>query len=396
MRIAAGEADLVLGCDMVVVNDYWALSKIRAERSHVVLNTYEAMPGTFTTHPDMQFPAQQIVAAVRTALDGGEPELVHATDLAARLLGDSIASNLFMLGYAWQKGWVPLSEAALMRAIELNGAAVEMNKAAFDWGRMAAHDIARVREAAGCSLPLPAGEGARRAEGGEPAAVLDDTQFSTSLDEIVARRATFLTEYQNSAYAARYKALVDKVHAVEQTKTAGTTGLTEAVARYAFKLMAYKDEYEVARLYTSGDFEKRIRDTFDGDYKIHFNLAPPLFARRDSEGRLRKSEYGSWVFAAFKLLARMKGLRGGTFDLFGYTAERRMERALIEEYFTTVGELIAGLDRDNHALAVEIASIPEHIRGFGHVKEQHLAEARAHRDKLLAKWRNPHLQTAAA
>jgi len=427
VRIAAGEADLVLGCDMVVVNDYWALSKIRGDRSRVVLNTYEAMPGTFTTRPDMQFPQLQILSAVKTALEGQEPELVDATALANALLGDSIASNLFMLGYAWQKGWVPLSHGALMRAIELNAAAIEMNKTAFNWGRLAAHDMAAVRAAAGAppsalrapspgaqgkegllampetsgsvtlslssSLPPPAGEGA---EGGRGRAVLDDVAISRTLDEVIARRVSFLTEYQNAAYATKYKSLVDKVRGGEQDKTPGTTTLTEAVARYAFKLMAYKDEYEVARLYTSGDFEKRIRDTFDGDYKIHFNLAPPLFARRDSEGNLRKSEYGAWVFGAFKLLAKMKGLRGRALDVFGYTTERRTERALIDEYFRTVDELIAKLDRDNHALAVQIASIPEHIRGYGHIKDRHLADARERQNELLTAWRNPEAARAAA
>ncbi len=388
VRIAAGEADLVLGCDMVVVNDYWALSKIRAARSRVVLNTYEAMPGTFTTRPDMEFPAQQILAAVKTALDGEEPELVDATELATKLLGDSIASNLFMLGYAWQKGWVPLTHESLMRAIELNAAAVEMNKTAFNWGRLAAHDIARVREAAIGKTPA-------RTDA-IPALVLDDSRLSATLDDIIARRVAFLTDYQDAAYAGKYRALVDKVRATEQSSVPGSTQLSEAVARYAFKLMAYKDEYEVARLYTSGDFEKRVRDTFDGDFKIHFNLAPPLFARRDSEGHLRKSEYGAWVFGAFKLLAKMKGLRGGAFDIFGYTAERRMERALIDEYFTTVETLLSGLDRDNHALAVEIAAIPEHIRGYGHIKEEHLADARKRHGELMEAWRNPGVARAAA
>jgi indolepyruvate ferredoxin oxidoreductase len=402
VRIAAGEADLVLGCDMVVVNDYWALSKIRAGRSRVVLNTYEAMPGTFTTRPDLQFPAQQIVAAVRTALDGQEPDLVDATKLANALLGDSIAGNLFMLGYAWQKGWVPVSLDALMRAVELNGAAIEMNKTAFNWGRMAAHDIAKVRAAASgtttmqSSLPPLAGEGARRAEAGDVTSPLDDAKISATVDESIARRIAFLTDYQNAAYAQKYKALVDKVRAAEQTATPGTSALTEAVARYAFKLMAYKDEYEVARLYTGGDFEKRVKDTFDGDYKIHFNLAPPLFARRDSEGHLRKSEYGPWVFTAFKLLAKLKGLRGGAFDVFGYTAERRTERALIEEYFATIGDLLARLDGRNHALAVEIATIPEHIRGYGHIKEAALAEANARRARLLAAWHAPRTEPVAA
>ncbi|HZP64964.1 MAG TPA: indolepyruvate ferredoxin oxidoreductase family protein [Rudaea sp.] len=385
VRIAAGEADLVLGCDMVVVNDYWALSKIRAGRSRVVLNTYEAMPGSFTTRPDMRFPASQIVEAVKLALDGQAPELVEATDLATALLGDSIASNLFMLGYGWQKGWVPLSIDALMRAIELNAAAVEMNKAAFNWGRLAAHDIAQVRAAAGgktepIAAPLP----------------LDDSTLSTTLDERIARRLAFLADYQNAAYAAKYKSLVDNVRGVEQVKVPGSTALTEAVARYAFKLMAYKDEYEVARLYTSGEFERQLRETFDGGYKVHFHLAPPLLAARDSEGRLRKAEYGSWVFTAFKLLAKLRGLRGTAFDIFGYTAERRHERQLIEDYFAAVEELLARLDRDNHALAVDIASIPEQIRGYGHVKEAHWLKAKKRWDELMAAWRNPERARAAA
>jgi indolepyruvate ferredoxin oxidoreductase len=378
VRIAAGEADLVLGCDMVVVNDYWALSKIRAGRSRVVLNTYEAMPGSFTTRPDMQFPAKQIVNAVKKALDGEAPDLVEATDLATALLGDSIASNLFMLGYAWQKGWVPLSHGALMRAIELNAAAVEMNKSAFNWGRLAANDIAQVRAAASGKTHAPTVE----------ALPLDDARLSSTLDDRIARRIAFLTDYQNAAYAEKYKSLVHRTRTAEQAKMPGTTGLSEAVARYAFKLMAYKDEYEVARLYTSGDFEKRVRDTFDGDFKIHFNLAPPLFARRDSEGHLRKSEYGSWIFGAFKLLTKMRGLRGTAFDIFGYTAERKTERALIDEYFATIDELLGKLDRGNHSLAVEIAAIPEQIRGYGHVKEAHLSKASAHRTQLVDSWRS--------
>jgi indolepyruvate ferredoxin oxidoreductase len=390
VRIAAGEADLVLGCDMVVVNDYWSLSKIRAGRSRVVLNSYEAMPGTFTMKPDMQFPADGIVAAVKTALGGDEPEIVDATDLAVKLLGDSIGANLFMLGFAWQKGWVPLSLEALMRAVELNGAAVEMNKAAFNWGRMAAHDIAAVKAATDASLPPLAGEGA---EGGRG---LDDSRLSETLDETIARRVAFLTDYQNAAWAQKYRALVDKVRAAEQARAPGSSALSEAVARYAFKLMAYKDEYEVARLYTSGDFERRIREQFDGDFKLHFHLAPPLLAHRDSEGKLRKGEYGSWVFGAFKLLAKLRGLRGTAFDIFGKTAERRSERALIDEYFATIEELLAKLDHDNRALAVDIASVPEHIRGFGHIKHAHLEKARARREQLLEAWRNPDATKAAA
>ncbi len=391
VRIAAGEADAVIGCDMVVVNDYWALSKIRAGRARVVLNTYQAMPGTFTTRPDLKFPAQQIVDSVKLALNGEMPDLVEATDIATALLGDSIATNPFMLGYAWQKGWVPLSLDALMRAIELNGAAVEMNKTAFGWGRLAAVDLERVRRAAGKAAPI-----AVKLAGSDAASALADEVLSSSLDELIARRAAFLTDYQNAAYAAKYAALVERVREVEQRHLPGATALTESVARHAFKLMAYKDEYEVARLYTSGDFERRVREQFDGDFKLHFHLAPPLVAKKDAEGHLRKAEYGPWVLGLFRLLAKFKGLRGTALDPFGRTAERRTERQLIDDYFRCVDELLASLEAGNHALAVEIARIPEQIRGFGHVKEAHLARARAKWDELIARWRAPQRQADAA
>ncbi|WNH48904.1 indolepyruvate ferredoxin oxidoreductase family protein [Stenotrophomonas aracearum] len=425
VRIAAGEADLVVGCDMVVVNDYWALSKVRAERSQVVLNTYEAMPGTFTTRPDMQFPAADIIAGIRVALGGRDPLLLDATQLATALLGDAIASNLFILGYAWQQGLVPISFEALMRAIELNGAAVAMNQQAFAWGRLAVVDPQAVQQAAGLVRnghtdaertpgplqDLPPGEwegnewGATAAPretgderelrglpghgGGDVAFLpLDDERLSRSLDELVERRVKFLTDYQDAAYAARYRALVDRVRSAEWYK-AGSTALTETVARYYFKLMAYKDEYEVARLYTSGEFQRRLQQQFEGNFEVRFHLAPPLFAKKDEQGRLIKQEYGPWMLKAFGLLAKLKFLRGGTFDVFGRTEERRGERQLIADYEQTVALLLEGLSDDRVALAVEIASIPEHIRGYGHVKEVHLHKAKAREAVLLAQWRNP-------
>lgn len=430
VRIAAGEADLVLGCDMVVVNDYWALSKVRAGRSNVVLNSYEAMPGTFTTRPDMQFPAADIISAVKVALGGNDPYVVDATQLATALMGDAIATNLFILGYAWQRGLVPLSMDSLMRAIELNGAAIEMNKTAFAWGRLAVIDPTAVMEAAGLirnaptlaeatpgALPMlspgawegnewgatSAPRNTRRedelrhvpAHGGDNVSFmpLDDERLSRSLDEIVERRVKFLTDYQDAKYAKRYSDFVAKVHAAERN-VAGTTDLTEAVARYAFKLMAYKDEYEVARLYTSGEFMRRLEQQFDGDARLlqsrlKFHLAPPLLAKKDAQGRLIKQEFGPWVFTAFKWLAKLRFLRGGAFDIFGRTEERKMERQLIEDYFTTVGGLLGKLDRSNVDLAAEIASIPEHIRGYGHVKEDHLHKAKAREAELLKEWDNP-------
>lgn len=387
VRIAAGEADLVLGCDMVVVNDYWALSKIRADRTEVVINDYQAMPGPFTRQPDMQFPAAGIIDAIRTALGGREPVQVAATEIATTLMGDAIATNLFMLGAAWQRGLVPISYEALVRAIELNGAAIEMNKTAFAWGRLSAINPQAVLEAAGL-VEAPQGD--------TIALPLDDERLSRNLDETIERRVKFLTDYQDTAYAGRYVALVDKVRQAEARKAPGSTALTEAVARYYFKLMAYKDEYEVARLYTSGDFKRRIEQQFDGDYKIHFNLAPPLFAKRDADGHLVKKEYGPWMFTAFGVLAKLKFLRGGAFDIFGKTEERRMERQLIVDYAKTVEELLAALDGGNVELAAQIASVPEHIRGYGHVKEAHFAKAKAREAELLAAWRNPKAPAVAA
>ncbi|MDQ3287148.1 MAG: indolepyruvate ferredoxin oxidoreductase family protein [Pseudomonadota bacterium] len=430
VRIAAGEADLVLGCDMVVVNDYWALSKIRAGRSKVVLNSYEAMPGTFTTRPDMQFPAADIIQAVSVALGGDAPHVVDATQLATALLGDAIMSNLFILGYAWQQGLVPLSLESIMRAVELNGAAIEKNKAAFAWGRLAVVNPNAVAEAAGLvhnaptaseatahDLPMLSPGQWEGHEFGSPSAPrdtrngddlrhvpehsgsgagdniaflpLDDERLSRSLDEVIARRIAFLTDYQNAAYAERYRFFVGKVRDAEMQKAPGSTDLSEAVARYAFKLMAYKDEYEVARLYTSGDFARKIAQQYEGDYKLRFHLAPPLFAKKDAEGRLIKQEFGGWMLGAFKLMAKMKFLRGTALDIFGYSEERRSERQLIADYETTIATLLPTLDGGNVDLAAQIASIPEHIRGYGHVKEAHLRDAKAREAELLVQWRNP-------
>jgi indolepyruvate ferredoxin oxidoreductase len=390
VRIAAGEADLVLGCDMVVVNDYWALSKIRHDRTRVVLNTYEAMPGTFTRNPDMKFPAGDIVQAVRVALGGREPECFEATDVATALLGDSIATNLFMLGYAWQKGLVPVSLAALMRAIELNGAAVAMNQKAFNWGRLAAVDGVKVRAAAGMATA-----------GATPVATLnadplDDRALSPSGPDALARRVAFLTDYQDARYAKQLTDLVEQVRAAETAKTPGRTALTDAVTRYWFKLLAYKDEYEVARLYGNKRFWQQVQDTFDGDYRVHFHLAPPLLARKGPDGEPRKLSFGPWMRGVFAMVATLKHLRGTWMDVFGYTAERRRERQLIVDYRKAIEELIAGLDASNHALAVEIASLPEQIRGYGHVKDAHLAKAMPKWDALLAQWRNPQAARVAA
>jgi indolepyruvate ferredoxin oxidoreductase len=261
-----------------------------------------------------------------------------------------------------------------MRAIELNAVAVEFNWSAFLWGRRAAADLARVERLA------------------TPAEVIPISQaLSRNLDELIERRLDFLTAYQNAAYASRYRALVGRVREIERRKMGGGEGkfpLSEAVARHYFKLMAYKDEYEVARLHTDPPFRRRIESMFEGDYRLKFHLAPPIFNRPDPlTGEAKKSQFGPWIVLAFRVLARCKGLRGTVLDVFGYTEERRTERRLIADYEATVTELLEGLDRENHALAVEIASVPEGIRGFGHVKLRHIELAKKRQADLLATFR---------
>jgi indolepyruvate ferredoxin oxidoreductase len=380
LRLGSGGARLVLGCDLVVSASQKTMDTTREGSTRMVVNTHRQMTGDFTRNADMQFPEAALRRTIAKGVGDHNAEFVEATRIATALLGDSIATNMFMLGFAYQKGLVPVSAEAINRAIELNGAAVKMNQAAFLWGRRAAVDAAAVER---LIAPKP-----------ETAASM---RLSQTLDERVARRVEFLTGYQNADYAARYRALVERVREAENARAKGHSGLADAVAQYYFKLLAYKDEYEVARLYTDGQFEAKIRNTFEGDFKLHFHLAPPLFAKRDpATGRLRKSEYGGWTFLAFKLLAKLRFLRGSALDVFGYTRERRTERRLISEYESTIAEILERLDADNHALAVQIASIPEQIRGFGHVKEAHLELAQRKQAELLAALRAPRqIRTAA-
>ncbi|MCU6434024.1 indolepyruvate ferredoxin oxidoreductase family protein [Undibacterium sp. Jales W-56] len=367
-RIATGEADLILGCDMLTTGAHDAISKMRAGRTRAVVNTHEQPTGPFAKNPDWQFPAESVEQLIAESVDH-KVDFINATRLATALMGDSIATNLFMLGFAYQKGAIPVSEAALMRAVELNGVAIESNKKAFLWGRRAAVDLARVEKIAIPSAPVI-------------------VQMPQSLEHLIKRRVDYLTAYQNSAYAQQYQDLVAQVRAAEAVLGAGNK-LATAVAKYAFKLMAYKDEYEVARLYTDGQFTDQLKQQFEGDFSLKFNLAPPLFSKKDGQGHLIKAEYGSWVWHAFKLLAKCKGLRGSKFDIFGYTEERKSERALIANYRETVLSQIARLTKDNLDKAVALANLPEHVRGFGHVKEKAMENYYAEQARLLQKPKAP-------
>ena len=366
-KVDTAQADLVIACDPIVAASKTTLAVMQPGRTYVALNTHGTPTAAFVHDPDWQFPAAQCESAIQAAVGRERVGAFDAEQVAVQLLGDSIYTNPLMLGFAWQQGRVPLTHASLMRAIELNGVQPDNNKAAFEWGRRCAHDLAAVQALFRAAQVI---------------------QFvkRPSLADTVARRVEFLVGYQNAAYAQRYQAFVDKVKAAEAPL--GSTRLTEAVARYLFKLMAYKDEYEVARLHTDRAFTERIAGMFEGDYKLVHHLAPPLMAKRNDHGELQKRPFGPWMRHAFALLARMKGLRGTPFDPFGRSTERKTERALVDEYRASIEELLASLTAASLSQAAEIARIPEEIRGYGHVKARHLEAARKKWHGLMGQWRD--------
>ncbi|MEL4180146.1 indolepyruvate ferredoxin oxidoreductase family protein [Roseateles sp. PN1] len=365
-KVGTAEAKLVIACDSIVAANKATLAVMREGHTYVALNTHGSPTANLVNDANWSFPGAACESAVLAAVGQSHLGMFDAEEVAVKLVGDSLYTNPLMLGYAWQQGRIPLSYAALMRAIELNNVQIDNNKIAFEWGRRCAHDLAAVQ------------------------ALFVATQVINivkrpGVEELVSKRVAFLTDYQNAAYAAAYKALVDKVQAAE--KPLGGSQLSEAVARYLFKLMAYKDEYEVARLHTDKRFTDKVAAQFEGDYKIIHHLAPPLLAKKNEKGELVKQQMGAWIRPAFGLLAKLKGLRGTAFDIFGHTEERKTERALINEYRASIEAILAkGLTAERLKLAVDIARIPEEIRGYGHVKERHLKAARAKWASLMGQW----------
>jgi indolepyruvate ferredoxin oxidoreductase len=374
IRVTAGTAHLVLGCDLVVTGTKRVLASVKQGQTALVVNTAEVLPGDFTRDADFSLPTERIRRAILAAAGREGVAFVDATAIATAMLGNALAANMFMLGYAYQKGFVPLSAAAIEEAIRLNHEAVEMNLDAFAFGRRAAAAPAHIAALMGdLDAPTPS------------------RKLSETLDEVIARRIAFLTDYQSLAYAAHYRGWVERVRAAEARAVANSDALTEAVAKNLFKLMAYKDEYEVARLYTNGHFAKQVAAAFAGDnLRYEFHLAPPLLARKDpATGVPRKMSFGPWMMKAFGVLAKLRALRGTPLDVFGYTHERKTERRLIRDYEALLGEIVTNLNPQNHATAVGLAAIPEKIRGFGHVKARHLEAAKREEAELLARLRAP-------
>ncbi|RYF74530.1 MAG: indolepyruvate ferredoxin oxidoreductase family protein, partial [Comamonadaceae bacterium] len=375
-RVGTAAADLILAADPLVAVNAETLARMREGRTHVALNTHSTPTAAFVRNANWQNPQDDCANEVARAVGVDGLGAFDADAMANALMGDTLYANPMLLGFAWQKGWVPLEFASLMRAIELNNVAIENNKTAFEWGRRAAHDLVSVQKLV------------------TPGQVIEFKKRET-VESMVKRRVDFLTGYQNAAYAEQYRAFVEKVQKAESAAT-GKASLTEAVARYLFKLMAYKDEYEVARLHSDTTFLDRVNGMFEGDFKLNYHLAPPIIAKKNAKGELQKQKFGPAMLTGFRLLAKLKGLRGTGLDVFGRTEERKMERALIGEYRASIEEVLQGLNAERHALALEIAALPEQIRGYGHVKERNVAAVRTRWAALTAQWRQPATAARAA
>jgi indolepyruvate ferredoxin oxidoreductase len=379
IRVGAADADLIVGGDLVVTASNKILETVKPDETAVVYSTYEMTTGDFTRNPKLTVPGGRLSQAIAERVRKGPLLALDAHDYAVKLFGDSIASNMLLLGFAYQLGFVPIGAAAIEQAIELNGAAVEMNRLAFRFGRLAAHDRAALDRIAQPSLR--------------------EAKQPKTLDELVAYRMQHLAAYQNGELADRYRAKVNSLARLEKAKAPGRSGLAETVARAYHKLLAYKDEYEIARLFTDGSFQKHIEEQFEGVRSIEFHLAPPLFARFHKDrvtGHPRKIRLGRWMLPVFRVLAKGKALRGTRWDPFGYTAERRRERQMIADYERMLEEIGSRLSPATHAIAVQLAALPEDINGFGHVKLANYEKAKRGAVALLAELRRPPPVMAAA
>ena len=364
IRVGPGMADLVLGCDLVVAGGNKALGTMGAGKTSVVLSTHETLPGEFTRQPELTLPTRRIFRAIEERVGAERLTKLDSQAIALREFGDTVAANMILLGVAFQLGLVPLTRQSILRSIELNRQSVAMNQAAFAYGqRLAVEPALAVIEPE--AKPAPEG-----------------------LDGLLAHRVQLLTEFQNADWAERFRARIVKIAEAERRLAPGKSGLAEMAARALAKLMAYKDEYEVARLYTSGEFAARLTQTFEGEPQVKVHLAPPLLARRDpATGHPRKMAFGAWIMPVFRMLSRLKGLRGTRFDPFGMTAERRLERRMITDYEGLLDEIEARLSPGTHALIVELAATPMAVKGFGHVKLANAGAAKARETELLRKLR---------
>jgi indolepyruvate ferredoxin oxidoreductase len=371
-RIVTGTADLVMAADEVVAVSKDMVTLCESTRTAGIINSHVIPTADFILNRDFNFQTRKLNSVLETELRK-DSSFFDFTTPAEALLGDSIATNIMMLGYAYQRGLLPLSAKAIEQAIEVNGVAIKMNTQAFQLGRLAAADPARFKEMM------------KDHDAVVPAKTLE----AMSLDEVITHRMGLLTLYQSSRLAKRYRKLVDRVR---NAATDGGYGeaLPRAVAINYAKLLAYKDEYEVARLFTDGKFEQQLRDQFEGDFKFNFNLAPPILGGgKDALGRPKKRAFGAWMMPVFRTLAKLRVLRATPLDIFGYSADRKLERELIAAYEKDVDTALGLLSQVTHDTAVELLNLPDRIRGYGPVKEKAVADAKARHAQLTADLANP-------
>ena len=371
-RLSTGKANVLIGADIVTSASNEGLMRLREGHTHAVVNNHETVTGAFTRDTEFHIPVAEMQSAIER-FTGGNADFFDSTDIATRLTGDSIGANIMLLGYACQKGLLPVHRDSIKQAVEKNGVAVAYNLRAFKLGRLLAHNPEKISELMEQGFPTP-----------------DWLVFSEDLEQTIERRYRDLTAYQNEAYAKQYRDFVEKVRAAEQSKLPGSTVISEAVARYLYKVMAYKDEYEVARFYTDGRWLANINRQFSGDFKLKFHMAPPLLTKRDpATGEHKKMEFGPWMYQVLKLVAKFKFLRGSKLDPIGYSTERRAERELIVRYRETIESLLDNLSTENVDIAEQLASLPEDVRGYGHVKERHLEEVNRRWEILYNDFNNP-------
>ena len=372
-RISTGEADTLIGCDLIVAAGDEAISRLRAGKSSGVFCTDLIPTNDFARNADWQLDGASLVDRLKGVL-GNKGLFLAGQELAAALLGDAIAANMFMLGAAWQLGQIPVALASLDRAVELNGVAVELNKQAFRWGRQAAHDLESVERSA-------------RETGGGVQLIAFPPRLAQTVDDIVARRVAFLTDYQDADYAKRYNRFVARVRTAETRAGLGDS-MTKAVARYYFKLLSQKDEWEVARLFTRPEFQQELERTFEGSYSLHFHVGAWPFARTDATtGKPIKTEVGPWLMTVFRVMARLKGLRGTWLDPFRFSPERKLNAKLCAQYESDIGTILEHLDAGNHGAAILLAGLPEKIRGYGHVRKTHATAVANARSALMEQLR---------
>ncbi|MBU2875532.1 indolepyruvate ferredoxin oxidoreductase family protein [Marinobacter salexigens] len=368
VRISHGQADAVIACDLVVASSQKALSVLRPNHTRVVANEAELPTGDYVLFRDADMKSEKRLDLIRDAVGGDNFARLDANGIAEKLMGDTVFSNVMMLGFAWQRGLLPLSQAALMKAIELNGVAVERNKEAFGWGRVAATDVKVITDL------LNTGQ-----------TRVEEVKAEPSLDELINIRHKHLVNYQSRRWADRYTTRVKQVREAEEKLGETNNLLTRAVAQQLYRFMAFKDEYEVARLFAETDFMKEVNNTFEGDFKVHFHLAPPIMNRgTDAQGRPRKRQFGPWMFRVFKLLAKFRVLRGTPVDPFSYSSDRKMDRAQLKEYQQLVERIVSELDASNYDTFLQLAELGSEIRGYGPVREQ-AAEAVQEKHSQLIK-----------